>query len=268
MARMALTLAGLLVLGTAIAAGAQLPTTKPRPAPTDTPRLPGDKAPVTQGPRAPEGTSPAPPDPAALAAASAWVANFGYTVPPAQIPTMRDFRAMGGTIERAQALTVANSVHLRVMTGLESFELTHNADDGWIDNCSGMTRLRSFRMGPATNLTDRSAPFFARNPELRVLLIHGAKLTDAGFAHLRTLTKLEQLGLTRTQVGDASLPVIARNPNLRLLFLSYTRVTDAGLPHLYGLQKLERIDLQGRGTATGIAALKAHLPATTRIVHP
>lgn len=212
---------------------------------------------------------PSAPDPAALAAASAWVAVFGHSVPPAEIPRMRSFAAVGGTSARAQALTLANSVHFRVMTGLESLELTHIADDGWIDNCYGITRLRSFRMGPASNLTDRSAPFFARNPELRVLVIPGAKLTDAGFARLATLSKLDTLNLTRTQVGDGSLPLIARNPDLRLLFLSFTRVTDAGLPHLYGLRKLERVDLQGQGrTPAGIADLKARLPDTCRVVYP
>jgi len=205
----------------------------------------------------------------ALQRAAQWMAIFNYNVTPSQVPTVKKFRATGGTIARAQALTLQNAVNFRMMTGLEELTLTHSATDLWLNHLAGCTKLRDFRMGPASKLTDASAIILGRFTQLRALCIPAAKLTDAGFQHLANLTKLELLDLTRTEIGNASLAHIAKMVYLKRLFLSFTNVTDAGLPHLYGLSNLVRLDLQGKGCSPeGIARLKAHLPSGCTLIYP
>ncbi|MBI5550869.1 MAG: hypothetical protein HY911_05120, partial [Desulfobacterales bacterium] len=120
----------------------------------------------------------------ALEAAQAWLKQLGYDLTIEQVINLKSLSAVGGTQERAAALTTENMRHLRVLKNLETLELAQFGNDDWVANAAGLTKMRSFVMTPAPNLTDRSADVFAGWPELVQLMIHGCKITDAGFAKL------------------------------------------------------------------------------------
>ena len=65
-----------------------------------------------------------------------------------------------------------------------------------------------------------------------------ARISDAGVAKIKGLSRLEDLQLGKSHVGDASLAIIAGLTKLKTLDLQSTRVTDAGMVHLKPLAKL------------------------------
>lgn len=204
----------------------------------------------------------------ALEEAQAWLKQLGYDLTIEQVVNLKSLSAVGGTQARAAALTTENMRHLRVLKNLETLELAQFGNDDWVANAAGLTKMRSFVMLPAPNLTDRSADVFAGWPELVQLMIHGCKITDAGFAKLSGLKKLKRLGLQYANIGDASMPIIGQNTDLENLTLSFTKVTDAGLPHLYNLQKLTYLGFQSQTlTPAGVAALRQKLP-NCKVVYP
>ncbi|MCP4375551.1 MAG: hypothetical protein GY794_05175 [bacterium] len=86
------------------------------------------------------------------------------------------------------------------------------------------------------------------------------KITDAGLAHLKGLTKLERLDLEDcVNITDAGLARLKGLTTLEHLGLwSCYNITDAGLAHLKVLTKLERLDLLccDNITDAGLAHLK------------
>ncbi len=90
--------------------------------------------------------------------------------------------------------------------------------------------------------------------ELRVCEL----VTDAGLAHLKGLTSLQDLDLSCTAVTDAGLVHLTGLTSLQDLDLWSTAVTDAGLAHLKGLTSLHRLDLSWCELVTdaGLAHLK------------
>jgi len=84
--------------------------------------------------------------------------------------------------------------------------------------------------------------------------------------HLKGLTNLQHLRLSRTDVTDAGLEHLKALTNLEELNLSWTKVTDAGLEHLKGLTKLRTLHLNGTNTDAGRAqqVLPDRLPKVER----
>ena len=102
---------------------------------------------------------------------------------------------------------------------------------------------------------------------------YGTKVTDAGLVHLKGLTNLTWLEVSRdgeklrerllsnTKVTDAGLAHLKGLNNLTGLLLAGTKVTDAGLAHLKGLTKLKRLGLwDTKVTDAGKKKLKQALP--------
>jgi hypothetical protein len=58
------------------------------------------------------------------------------------------------------------------------------------------------------------------------------KVTDAGLMHLRELTQLQYLHLTRTEITDAGLVHLKGLTNLQTLGLEGTKVTEVGVNDL------------------------------------
>ncbi len=103
-------------------------------------------------------------------------------------------------------------------------------------------------------------------PQLKMLSLDKAGVTDAGLEHLGGLTKLEFLGLSGTQTTDAGLENLERLTGLRDLVLRETQITNAGLEHLKGLSQLELLDLRGtRVTDEGVKRIQQALPNCTII---
>ncbi len=97
---------------------------------------------------------------------------------------------------------------------------------------------------------------------LRRLVLERTPISDAGIAHLATLTELTTLLLAYTRIGDAGLARLAALPNLQTLDLSHTAITNAGLAHLRALPNLQTLLLAD--TRVGDAGL-AHLQSLTRL---
>lgn len=71
------------------------------------------------------------------------------------------------------------------------------------------------------------------------------RIADADLAHLKGLTHLRELDLTRTPITSAGLVHVKELKSLRKLYLTDTRVDDAGIAHLQGLKSLELLGLSG-----------------------
>jgi hypothetical protein len=86
-------------------------------------------------------------------------------------------------------------------------------------------------------------------------------VTDTGLEHLRGLTSLRELYLSRTQFTDAGLQHLGGLSNLRRLVLYNARLTDAGLEHLKGMTNLEKLHLYNtQVTDEGVQQLQKALP--------
>jgi hypothetical protein len=72
---------------------------------------------------------------------------------------------------------------------------------------------------------------------------HEAKVTDANLVHLRGMSRLKGLRLSKTEVTDEGLVNLADLTQLERLFLCDTGVGDAGLKHLEGLPRLKSLYL-------------------------
>ena len=86
-----------------------------------------------------------------------------------------------------------------------------------------------------------------RNPagEVLGLSFQQPRVTDAGLAHVQSLTSLQQLDLQRTEITDDGLMHLRSLTQLQRLYLDRTQITSAGLVHLSSLTALQWIRLDG-----------------------
>ncbi|MEX0939547.1 MAG: hypothetical protein WDZ59_16910 [Pirellulales bacterium] len=99
--------------------------------------------------------------------------------------------------------------------------------------------------------------------------LSGIRDINSAMEHVPSLTGLEHLNLSETEVNDRDLARIAGLRNLTSLQLTGTQVTDAGLPHLYGLGGLRSLDIDKRHiTDAGIEELQARLPKLNVTLEP
>jgi hypothetical protein len=96
-------------------------------------------------------------------------------------------------------------------------------------------------------------------------LYHCRYITDAGLAHLKGLTKLEQLNVRDCdKLTDAGLAHLKGLTKLERLNISWCdNITGAGLVHLKGLTKLERLDITDSRKLTGVGL--AHLKGLPKL---
>ena len=73
----------------------------------------------------------------------------------------------------------------------------------------------------------------------------GPRVTDAGLVHLKGLTTLRTLNLSKAYITDAGLENLKGLSQLESLTLRGTQVTDTGLAVLKGLANLQSLDLGG-----------------------
>jgi hypothetical protein len=87
-------------------------------------------------------------------------------------------------------------------------------------------------------------------PNVVVLQMANADVTDETLDCLNGLTKLRELDLNDTKITDAGLPKLAKLGTLETLRLKDTAITDDGFrEHLLPLESLKEIDLRGTGVA-------------------
>ena len=82
-------------------------------------------------------------------------------------------------------------------------------------------------------------------PDVVVLQMANADVTDATLEHLRGLQKLRELDLNDTQVTDQGLAVLAALPELQIIRLRKTKITDEGFrTHLLAKESLQELDVR------------------------
>ncbi len=101
----------------------------------------------------------------------------------------------------------------------------------------------------------------SRMNDLRWLLLVGTKVRDHELSALLSLSKLERLDLSATNVTDEGVVYIANVDTLKDLTLGGDLITDESIPHLLKLHRLERLDLRGTGVSEeGAERLENGLP--------
>jgi hypothetical protein len=99
--------------------------------------------------------------------------------------------------------------------------------------------------------------------ENNVVTLHldNTKITSAGLAHLKGLTKLRRLHLERTEVGDEGIQNLQGLTELEYLNLYATNITDKSLLVIQGLKKLKHLYLwQTDVSDEAVLALEEKLP--------
>ncbi len=122
--------------------------------------------------------------------------------------------------------------------------------------------LRRIRLEHARDVTEVGMAHLARLPELRVLEIANAWMSDGALGHISRLNKLRSLQIlnppsynaAQHSVTDVGLESVARLRELRSLTLRKCRISDAGLLPLARLTELQELDL--RGSPVTYAGLK------------
>ena len=90
---------------------------------------------------------------------------------------------------------------------------------------------------------------------------YSADISGPVMEHITSLTDLEELFLTNTNITDSDLRDIGKLSNLRLLVIRDNQITDAGISHLHSLTRLEQLNVINTSvTADGVAKLKEYLP--------
>ena len=107
----------------------------------------------------------------------------------------------------------------------------------------------------------------SRMNDLRWLLLAGTKVRDHELSALLSLSKLERLNLSATNVTDEGVVHLAQVDSLKDLTLGGDSITDQSIPYLLKLHRLERLDIRGSGVSEeGAVRLENGLP-NCRIQH-
>ena len=69
----------------------------------------------------------------------------------------------------------------------------------------------------------------------KLAIVNGTGVNGSGLKHIKSLTSVQRLYLTDTQIDDESLAALSALGKLRLLDISMTPIGDDGLKHLKDL---------------------------------
>ena len=144
------------------------------------------------------------------------------------------------------------------------FNCTQISDAG-LANLAGLARLKElflkYEQPDKLRVTDAGLEYLNSLTNLQILDLSGTQVTGSGLEYLTNLTNLRHLLLENTQVTDAGLEHLIGLKNLESLDLSGTQVTDAGLVKLQGISRLSVLGIKNtRVTDDGVAALKHEYP--------
>jgi WD40 repeat protein len=91
--------------------------------------------------------------------------------------------------------------------------------------------------------------------------LSNTSIGDAGLAHLKDCTEIQNLFLNQTKVTDQGLANVKDFTKLLSLHLEDTAVTDEGMKHLVGLTRLRNMNLsRTKVTSTEVASLERSIP--------
>lgn len=137
--------------------------------------------------------------------------------------------------------------HLNELPDLSDLDLslTHITDQGMseIRNLPGVTELNLYF---AEYVTDEGIASIKDWKKLRILNLHGTKISDTGLEHIAGISTLESLNVGSTLMTDVGLERLTTLPNLKELTMGGNELGDAGLQALRQMPGLTYLDLSGR----------------------
>ena len=97
-----------------------------------------------------------------------------------------------------------------------------------------------------TGLQDFDYSTLAARPDIAVLQMANANVTDGTLNFLSDMSQLRKLDISNSQVTDDGLKRLAELPRLQELYLARTKITDEGFRRYLGTKEsLLRVDLTG-----------------------
>ncbi|MCI0704759.1 MAG: hypothetical protein L0241_27190, partial [Planctomycetia bacterium] len=132
-------------------------------------------------------------------------------------------------------------------------------DDAFSHVLKGMKKLRKLNANNC-NVGDGAMKVLSELPEVRAIVLFGSSVTDAGYAHIGKLEKLEEL---RSSYGltDKGLAELGNLKNLKKLNVWNSSVTIKGIRALPNLKNLKELDISTqRIKANEAAELRKELP--------
>jgi internalin A len=137
--------------------------------------------------------------------------------------------------------------HLNELPELSYLDLslTHITDQGMseIRNLPGVTELNLYF---AEYVTDEGIAAIKDWKKLRILNLHGTKVSDTALEHIAGISTLESLNVGSTLMTDVGLERLTTLPNLKELTMGGNELGDAGLQALRQMPGLTYLDLSGR----------------------
>jgi len=123
--------------------------------------------------------------------------------------------------------------------------LTHITDQGMLElkNLPGIVELNLYF---AEYVTDEGLAAIKDWKKLRILNLHGTKISDAGLEHIAGITTLESLNVGSTLMTDVGLERLTMLTHLKELTMGGNELGDAGLQALRQMHGLTYLDLSGR----------------------
>lgn len=112
-----------------------------------------------------------------------------------------------------------------------------------IRSLPGVTQLNLYF---AEYVTDEGIAAIKDWKKLRILNLHGTKISDTGLEHIAGISTLESLNVGSTLMTDVGLERLITLPNLKELTMGGNELGDAGLQALRQMPGLTYLDLSGR----------------------
>jgi Leucine-rich repeat (LRR) protein len=142
--------------------------------------------------------------------------------------------------------------------------LSHEADDSLLAQIGRLSALedldfRGYGSGYTgqSRLTDAGLAQLRELTRLRRLRLGASKIKGAGLLHLSGLRGLTNLDLENIQIADDDAKALSSLTMLEGLLIDSDELTDAGMVHLAPLKQLKCLDLRAQKvTATGLRLLK------------
>ena len=106
-----------------------------------------------------------------------------------------------------------------------------------------ITRVSYYGRGKSVPVSDADLEGLTKLPNLKVLVLFGRDVTDAGIEHIVNMKELRDLTMEKTQISDAGLAKLKESPKLSAVKLPYASITAEGIQSLVQLPKLRNLEL-------------------------
>ena len=111
-------------------------------------------------------------------------------------------------------------------------------------------------------MTDKGLGYIQRLPDIEVLIVYSAEVTDEGLKAVGNLTTLTKLDIAGPRVTSKGLTYLNKLGRLKELYLHGADIRDEDLQPLKELKELRFLDLPKGVSEAKLAELRRALPQT------